>query len=124
MHDVCAIAGCCDPAGKSGAPGAEEGSCGELGCRFEDCRPYLLLVARGVMGPRLRVKLDASDIVQETFLEAQRHLGRFRGKTPTEFRAWLREILLCRLASAQRTYLGTKKRAVGREVSLDASLSD
>ena len=49
---------------------------------------------------------------------AQRHIDGFRGTTPAEFRAWLREILQRRLASIQRSYFGTGKRDAVREVSL------
>ena len=41
------------------------------------CRQYLLMVANEVIGPELRAKCAASDLVQETFLEAQRHLRIF-----------------------------------------------
>jgi RNA polymerase sigma-70 factor, ECF subfamily len=74
-----------------------------------------------VIGPELRAKLGASDLVQDTFLEAQRHLSAFRGKTDVEMRAWLRKILECGLANIRRAYLVTEKRAAGREVTLKVS---
>ncbi len=42
----------------------------------------------------MRAKGGASDLVQETFLEAQRNFAQFRGKSRGEFRLWLRQILL------------------------------
>jgi RNA polymerase sigma-70 factor, ECF subfamily len=85
------------------------------------CRQYLLMVANEVIGPELRAKCGASDLVQETFLEAQRHLGIFRGKSTAEMRAWLRRILDCRLANIRRSYLATEMRAASREIALEPS---
>ena len=85
------------------------------------CRQYLLMVANEVIGPELRAKCAASDLVQETFLEAQRHLRIFRGTSTGEMRAWLRRILDCRLANIRRSYLATEMRAANRELTLDAS---
>src|SRR5262249_30229179 len=71
------------------------------------------------IGPELQSKLGASDLVQETFLEAQRHLDAFRGRTREELRSWLRKILECRLANVRRAYLATDKRAAWREVAIE-----
>jgi len=92
----------------------------DLGRMLDGYRRYLLMIANEVIGPELQAKLDASDVVQDTFLEAQRHLGVFRGTTNAEMRAWLRKILECRLANVRRTYLVTEKRAAGREVTFDS----
>jgi RNA polymerase sigma-70 factor (ECF subfamily) len=85
------------------------------------CRQYLLMIANEVIGPELRAKLGASDLVQDTFLEAQRHLAIFRGTSNAEMRAWLRRILECRLANIRRSYLATEMRAANRELTLDPS---
>jgi len=87
---------------------------------LEGCRQYLLLIANHAMGPDLRVKVGASDLVQETFLQAHQHLAAFRGRTLAELKAWLRRILECRLANSHRHFLETKKRAAAREVPLPA----
>jgi RNA polymerase sigma-70 factor (ECF subfamily) len=92
----------------------------ESGRLLEGNRQYLLMIANDVIGPELQAKVGASDLVQDTFLEAQRHLDLFRGKTDAEMRAWLRRILECRLSNIRRTYLVTEKRAAGREVTLNS----
>ncbi len=99
---------------------AGHGSRNELGQLLEECRHYLLWIARHAMGPGLQAKVGASDVVQETFLEAQVHFGQFRGRTRHDLQAWLRRILIARLANTCRTYLATDKRALSREVPLSA----
>jgi RNA polymerase sigma-70 factor, ECF subfamily len=88
------------------------------------CRQYLLMIANEVIGPELRAKLGASDLVQDTFLEAQRHLAIYRGTSNAEMRAWLRRILECRLANIRRSYLATEMRAAHREVALEPSAAE
>ena len=52
--------------------------------------------------PVLRVKLDPSDLVQETFLKAHREFVQFRGATEPELVAWLRQIMVRSLANQAR----------------------
>jgi RNA polymerase sigma-70 factor, ECF subfamily len=89
---------------------------------LDGCRQYLLMIAKEVIGPELQAKIGASDLVQDTFVEAQRHLARFRGTSNAEMRAWLRKILECRLSNVRRAYLATGMRALGREVALETLL--
>jgi RNA polymerase sigma-70 factor, ECF subfamily len=90
-----------------------------LGGALEACRAYLLLIAGEELDPELRGKGGASDLVQETFLEAQRDFARFQGTTSAEWRAWLRRLLLNNLANFARHYRQTGKRRLDREVALD-----
>jgi RNA polymerase sigma-70 factor, ECF subfamily len=89
-----------------------------LGSALETFRSYLLLVADRELAPDLRAKGGASDLVQETFLEARRAFHQFDGRTDDELRRWLRTILRRRLAHLARRYRGTEKRGIGREVPL------
>lgn len=91
----------------------------ELGRALEACRQYLLLVADRELDADLRAKGGASDLVQETFLEAHADLPRFTGRSEGELRAWLRRILLNNLANFRRQFRSTAKRRIGREVSID-----
>ena len=99
---------------------ARAGSREALGRALEACRRYLLGVAEGELDPDLRSKGGASDLVQETFLEAQRDFARFEGSSPEELRAWLRQVLLHNVGAFTRRYRATGKRAVAREVRLGA----
>src|SRR5262245_54986750 len=77
-------------------------------------RDYLLLLARVQLDPRWQAKLGASDLVQETLLEAHRDAGQFRGQTEAERLAWLRAILARNLTNAARD-LRRLRRNVDRE---------
>jgi RNA polymerase sigma-70 factor, ECF subfamily len=100
---------------------AKVGSERARGSLFERHRKYLELLARVELGRRLKTKVDASDIVQETFLEAHRGFGAFRGGQ-REFAAWLRTILARRLTHLIRRYVQNQGRDVRREMMLDYAL--
>ena len=100
---------------------ARGGSSEALGQVLEACRGYLLLIANRELDAALQPKGGPSDLVQETFLEAQRDFARFHGTTADELKAWLRQMLLNNLANFARRYRQTAKREVGREVDLPAS---
>jgi RNA polymerase sigma-70 factor (ECF subfamily) len=90
---------------------------------LEQYRRYLLLLARVQLDPHLRHKLDASDVVQQTLLEAHRQCEAFRGKTAAELTAWLRQILAHNLADALRGLL-RDKRDVDRERSIQEAVAN
>jgi RNA polymerase sigma-70 factor (ECF subfamily) len=96
---------------------ARAGSREALGRALETCRGYLLQVAQGELAPELRAKGGASDLVQETLLEAYRDFDRFHGGTEDELLAWLRRLLLNNLADFTRRYRGTGRRQLDREVA-------
>ena len=97
---------------------ARAGSAEALGQALEACRGYLLLIAQQELDKDLQAKGGASDLVQETFLKAHRHFGRFHGSTEDELLAWLRRMLLNNLADFRRLYRATDKRRSSREVAL------
>src|SRR5262245_20623403 len=98
---------------------AKAGSPSALGPLLELYRNYLHLLARVEIGRRLQGKLDASDLVQETFLEAHRNFARFQGTEEPQLVRWLRQILAGRVANVLRRYLGTQ----GRDVRLEQELA-
>jgi RNA polymerase sigma-70 factor (ECF subfamily) len=95
-----------------------------LGALLGLYRDYLRLLARLGIDRRLRNKVDPSDLVQETCLEAHRDFGQFRGSTEAELLAWLRRILATNLANVVRHYLGTKGRDVRLERELEIELDE
>jgi RNA polymerase sigma-70 factor (ECF subfamily) len=97
---------------------ARSGQTDAMGRAFEACRNYLLLVAEREMDARLRAKGGASDVVQQTFLEAHKDFGRFQGTSEQELLAWLRKMLLNNVANFRRHWAETGKRRADREVPL------
>ncbi len=90
-----------------------------LGQLLDAYRPYLLHIANDSLPEDLRGKAGASDLVQQTFLEAHRDFVGFRGETELELRAWLKQILSHNLANLARQFRA-QKRYVGRELDLSA----
>lgn len=101
---------------------ARAGDAATLGRLLELYRRYLGLLARLQIGARLQGKVDASDLVQETFLAAHRNFPRFQGTSEAQFVRWLRQILATNLANLLRHYLGTRGRDVRLEREVEADL--
>jgi RNA polymerase sigma-70 factor (ECF subfamily) len=101
---------------------AKAGDGEALGRLIERHRNYLLLLARMQVGRRLQGKFDCEDLIQEASLAAHRGIGRFRGGTEAEFRAWLRQILAGILANQIRRYRGTLRRDARLERALAEGL--
>ena len=102
---------------------ARAGELESLGRLLELFRGYLSLLARVRIGQRLKGKVDAADLVQDTFLEAHQHLDQFRGTTEGEFLTWLRRILAARIVDLTRHY-GTQSRDVRLELTMDQLSED
>jgi RNA polymerase sigma-70 factor, ECF subfamily len=88
---------------------------------LEPFRKYLKVLAELHLDRRLRGKLDASDVVQQTLLRAYSALDELRQREPEVLAAWLRRILASTLADAVKHY-ERDKRAVGLERSLEADI--
>lgn len=84
-------------------------------------RRYLGFLARAQLDPRLQAKLDASDVVQHTLLEALANKEQYRGQTDAECLGWLRRMLAHNLADALRSFRQAK-RDVHRERHLQDAL--
>ncbi|MCY2962921.1 MAG: sigma-70 family RNA polymerase sigma factor [Planctomycetota bacterium] len=87
----------------------------------ERFREYLCLLARTRLRSGRQPQVEASDVVQQTLLEAYREKDQFRGTTDAELAAWLKQILLRNLADAIRA-THRAKRDVRRERSLEAEI--
>src|SRR5262245_57698411 len=88
---------------------------------LEPFRKYLRLLAELHLDRRLRGKLDASDVVQQTLLRAYPAFDDLRQREPEVLAGWLRRILANTLADAVKHY-DRDKRAVRLELSLQADL--
>lgn len=82
-------------------------------------RPYLRLVAGRQMPRLVQKRVDASDIVQHTLIDAMRGLPEFRGQTEPEFTAWMLRLLERNLLMSIRNNTQAK-----RDVRLEQNWTD
>jgi RNA polymerase sigma-70 factor (ECF subfamily) len=81
-------------------------------------RPYLRRLVGLRLDPRLRPRVDVSDVVQDAYLEALKRWDTYVARPALPFRLWLRQIALDRALKARRQHLGAARRALQREVPL------
>jgi len=98
---------------------ARQGSSEALSGLLGRYRTLLLWTAIQSMNSDLLTKAGASDVVQETMLEAVRDFPNFCGSSDEQWQAWLRQILANNVANFDRRYRRTSKRALNRELSID-----
>ncbi len=85
---------------------------------FARHRPYLRRVVERRLDKRLRPRLDASDVIQETELEAFNRLADFLERRPMPFRLWLWKTAYERLLVLRRRHVKTARRSIEQEVPL------
>ena len=98
---------------------ARDGTTDLLGQLLEAYRPYLLQIANDELDSDLRGKAGGSDLVQQTYLEANQDIAGFRGRSEAELIVWLRRILIHNLANFRRQFRTNGKRDIRREVSIE-----
>jgi RNA polymerase sigma-70 factor (ECF subfamily) len=81
-------------------------------------RPELRQFIELRMDPKIRGRVDPSDVVQETQLEVVRRLPDFLERQPMPFHVWLRKTAYERLLMARRQHVEAAQRAVGLEMPL------
>ena len=89
-----------------------------VGNILESCRQRLLPVVLFRLDSRLRRRVDASDVIQETFMAALAKLDAYLAKPAIPFFLWLRLIAGEKVCELHRRHLCAKKRSARREVSL------
>lgn len=87
----------------------------ELFSRFRD---RLRQMIRLRLDPRLQGRLDASDVIQDAYLDYSRRFTEYTANPEVPFYIWLRSLTGQRLVDLHRRHLGAKIRDAGREVSL------
>ncbi len=87
---------------------------------FELYRERLQRMVHFRIDPRLVGRIDAEDVLQETYLEAGKRLKAFRDDSKP-FLVWIRLITQQTMIDLHRKHLGAKMRNAGREISAPAS---
>ena len=95
----------------------------EFESEVQKFRPYLLVLARGQIPTSLQGRIEASDIVQETLLEAFRKQSDFRGSNAQTLAGWLRSLLNFNLIDAVRRH-SRQSRDVAREIRAPRSMEE
>ena len=73
------------------------------------------------MDKRLASRVDSSDIVQETYVEAARRFEDYLQQPDMSFYLWLRWIAREKVIQEYRRHLGAEKRAIDREIAIPSS---
>jgi RNA polymerase sigma-70 factor, ECF subfamily len=97
---------------------AKDGDAGALGLLFAHYRDRLRKMIRLRLDRRLVRRIDASDVLQETFLDVARRFPEYVAAPAVSFYVWLRCLAGQRLIDLHRQHLGARMRHAGREVAL------
>jgi RNA polymerase sigma-70 factor, ECF subfamily len=95
-----------------------------LGRLLERHRTRLRRLVAARLDRRLTARVDPSDVVQETLVDAVRRLPEYLRERPVPYLAWLRRLALQRLVWWHRFHLGSSKRSVSRDRTRGLPLSD
>lgn len=82
---------------------------------FAAGRSFAAVIARVQLHRRLETKVDPSDLVQQSLLEAHRGFNDFQGQTPLDWLAWLKQIVTRNVLDADKHYRGAACRDLRRE---------
>jgi RNA polymerase sigma-70 factor (ECF subfamily) len=97
---------------------------GEVEALGELCnlyRNYMRMVVRTGLGPRLRERVELSDVVQEALVEVIRQFPQFTGQNEAALVGWLRRLVGQKLADLGRYHSRAKRSAGGPDVPLEAA---
>lgn len=84
-------------------------------------RNYLRMVVRTGLGPRLRERVELSDVVQEALVEVVRQFPQFTGQSEAALVGWLRRLVSQKLADLGRYHSRAKRAGNASALPLDAA---
>ena len=87
----------------------------DLGAMLEAMRPRLTRMVELRMHPQLHRRIDASDVIQEAFLDIQRNLPEYRNDPKLPFYLWARRAVGDKMYELHRRHLGAQMRDARRE---------
>jgi RNA polymerase sigma-70 factor (ECF subfamily) len=97
---------------------AGQGDAQALGQLLQTHRQRLRRMVRLRLDPRLQGRIDPSDVIQETYLEAAERLAEYLRDPKIPFFLWLRLLTGQKLLELRRHHLGTQARDAARELSI------
>jgi RNA polymerase sigma-70 factor (ECF subfamily) len=100
-------------------PGAVEEPGKDWGALLEQHRERLRRMVALRLDPRLQGRIDASDVIQDTYLEASARRAEYLRNPTMPFFLWLRFLAGQKLVTLHRHHLCTQRRDAGREISID-----
>ena len=80
-------------------------------------RPRLRQLVAARLDPRLSARVDPSDVVQDTLMEAAEQLPQYLQGNPLPFFPWLRQLAIHRLTELAQQHIGAQRRSVTGEQS-------
>lgn len=86
---------------------------------FEEHRESVRRMIELRLDPAIVARVDASDIVQDTLVEASRRLDDYLRSSDMPFHLWIRQIAKDRMIDAHRRHRAAGRRSVERERPLD-----
>ncbi len=84
---------------------------------FNQLKNYLAYIANQNLDDHYQAKFGASDIVQQSFVQAIQGFNKYQGSTSAEFKGWLRMIAINEIKSLKRKF-NSAKRKVHREQAI------
>src|SRR5438132_9831258 len=99
---------------------ARAGEAAALGELCNLYRNYMRMVVRTGLGPKLRERVELSDVVQEALVEVVRQFPQFTGQNEAALVGWLRRLVGQKLADLGRYHGRAKRSAASPDVPLDA----
>ena len=100
---------------------ARDGDESAFGRLLDMFRNALHSSAERELGRRVRVRADASDVVQQTMLSAIKKRDDFAGNDKAAFIAWLQQIQSHNIKDELRKHVHAERRSVKREVTIENS---
>ena len=103
---------------------ARQGDAGAVNQLLERHRDAVRRMIDLRMDQVLKRRVDASDIVQDVLIDANRRLRDYLANPVMPFHLWLRQMAKDRLIDAHRRHRGTARRSMDREQQLGAATAD
>lgn len=113
-----------DPERPGRSPGPSPAKSDAFLSLAEECRRQVQAAIEKAIGPRLRGRVEAADVLQEVLFDGAREFGRyFPDGQPAreEFLAWIRTVIAHRIQILVRHHLRAQRRTADREERLGSS---